>query len=244
MSLFADAEGGLATKDVVTGSIAVASLLLGLYNLRRTIATERRTELKPYFASKWESINAALYGHFLWSNSAGPEAEGKSDPERQSDDYILTIPRPGEVPSLDSLSAKYDPTFTVLLNQYREAAAEFEKAIEEHNQLVDPVTPSFSYFSLAVQAGQPLGLGGDETPDEREGRTRKRIAHATEITQKYCGSRDDLSVKDLAENPTYRDDLKSCRQAVRNASERLRDAHAKLEARVKLLAEQFKTNKK
>jgi hypothetical protein len=230
-------------KDWATLIISGGAFALGIYNLRRTVSLEERTELKPYFKAAWPRIEERLTIHFLAARDHCSTAERISVQEDPPTDFIRLVDEQVAIPRPDANTRRYDPKFVRAIEHYRMSFADLVDKVGEFNHFIDPITIGFHLFAIALGAGQPIGKREDESQEEREEREereKQRIGDARQIMRKYLGDSQTATSQDLAANPTYRQEVQYYREQIGKAGRTLRDSITPLEEKIKLYKALFR----
>ena len=216
-----------SVKDLATAG----AFLLGLYNLYRTYALERRLEVKPFFKKIWGPFHIQLSSHLDATNHWCIESE-KYLASGDRYECLWQFPDRVRTPTLDTEARRFNHAFAASLDEYVAITQELRRLVSDLNRLLDPVTTGFQVFSMAYNAGETFGR--EESADKVEAK-RQRMGDARQIARKYLGDNENVTTQDLRQNEAYNEEVDAFRERVAETVTRLKAAREAIIQQAKVL---------
>ena len=216
-------------SDWVVAATAVAATILSLIALVRTIRLERRTLLEPYFKSKWSNFEKKLSEHLETTYIMFQRPE-----QKDSNGYITSIQAINV--EFDDLMKKYSRELWKLFNNYSATAKRLSLLIAEYNQL-RMATDRLQVFLMKVEIPDNMPFSKESNADGKQFNE-----YLKKLNKKYLGSFKEITKKtliELAENPNYKDDLRSLEDSINDLFSQLKNHHKKLSSIMRIYSAKF-----
>jgi hypothetical protein len=131
----------METKDYITLSVSIVSVLISILTFVRVIINERRSFSQPYFKDTWKRTRVALETHLDAVESWFSWFEGRYS--KRETDRGYRYPRGLEKIELDLSARNYAKDLARALDRYLAAVDGLSSEIENYNNLFDPTSKPF-----------------------------------------------------------------------------------------------------
>lgn len=183
----------IRNKDAISAMASITAMLfgltgftLGLLGYLRSVRTDRRVFHEPYFKKKWPDIYSEVSTHVKAVKDALDHLE--HDERLDKDDGSLPayhLKRLRSDFNIDAYDWSYDKRLKRKVGMHFRLTQDLLKLVWKHSALVFPSTSSFNVWVASVNLLNNWGPhNGFEPPLDQEN-TRRRIAEAKDVFEKY-----------------------------------------------------------